>query len=270
MMLWPCVSERFRDALRRPIVVLVLAALCLISGPAPRVQAEPAAIRVAVYDDAGITRSIENVVKAVAASRAYSLKRIKAGEIRAGMLAGFDVLIVPGGSAYEQATTLGLKGREEIKSFVRAGGGYVGICAGAYLALCGRSWSCWLIDARNEDGEHWARGVADLEIELSPSGMAVFGMSRPRLLMHFRQGPLMVPAHERDLPDFLELARFVTEVAENGAPKGVMIGTAAIAAGHYGRGRVLCFSPHPELTPGLDGMLRQGIAWAAEGGKPSL
>ena len=117
MMLWPRVSERFRDALRRPIVVLVLAALCLISGPAPHVQAEPAAaIRVAVYDDAGITRGIESVVKAVAASRAYSLKRIKAGEIRAGMLSGFDVLVVPGGSAYEQSTTLGLKGREEIKS----------------------------------------------------------------------------------------------------------------------------------------------------------
>ncbi|MFM9148181.1 MAG: BPL-N domain-containing protein [Verrucomicrobiota bacterium] len=36
-----------------------------------------------------------------------------------------------GGSGSAEAEGLGVAGREEVRKFVREGGGYVGICAGA-------------------------------------------------------------------------------------------------------------------------------------------
>ena len=39
----------------------------------------------------------------------------------------------PGGSGGEQGRNLDAPGRVEIREFFREGGGYIGICAGAYL-----------------------------------------------------------------------------------------------------------------------------------------
>ncbi len=79
-------------------------------------------------------------------------------------------------------------------------------------------------------------------------------------------GPILLPAHASDLPEFLPLATFRTEVAEHGTPKGVMIGLPAIVASRFGKGRILCFSPHPDQTKGLEGFVRQGVRWAAKSG----
>lgn len=46
----------------------------------------------------------------------------------------FDAFVVPGGKASEQTGRLGEVGRQAVRSFVSSGGGYVGICAGAFLA----------------------------------------------------------------------------------------------------------------------------------------
>jgi glutamine amidotransferase-like uncharacterized protein len=47
------------------------------------------------------------------------------------------------------------------------------------------------------------------------------------------------------------------------APGGVMPNTPAIIAGTYGQGRVLCFSPHPEYTPGLGDFIVKAVNWVA-------
>jgi hypothetical protein len=38
-----------------------------------------------------------------------------------------------------------------------------------------------------------------------------------------------------------------------------MVGTTAIARGRFGQGRVICFSPHPEMTEGLDSFVEHAI-----------
>jgi len=45
-----------------------------------------------------------------------------------------DVLYVPGGSVFSQQADLGQEGWRQVLQFVRGGGGYVGVCAGALLA----------------------------------------------------------------------------------------------------------------------------------------
>jgi hypothetical protein len=58
-----------------------------------------------------------------------------------------------GGSGSAEAGGLGEKGREEVRTFVREGGGYVGICAGAYLACTGFEWGVGVLNARSRFAE---------------------------------------------------------------------------------------------------------------------
>ena len=55
-------------------------------------------------------------------------------EIRRGALDDYDILVMPGGAQDVQSYALGPAGKANIRSFVESGGGYLGICAGAYLA----------------------------------------------------------------------------------------------------------------------------------------
>ena len=66
----------------------------------------------------------------------------------------FDVLLIPGGFAKNTLDALGKVGGEQVRAFVRNGGGYVGICAGAYLGC--KNWLDVLPEASVVDFEHWS------------------------------------------------------------------------------------------------------------------
>lgn len=223
-------------------------------------------IRVAIYTDEGATKKDSpQVQKCLPASAGFEIKTLTAKEIRGGALEKFDVLIHPGGSASKQAATLGEAGRERVRRFVSDGGGFIGICAGAYLASAEYPWSLGLLDAHVLDGEHWARGQGEVQLRISSAGRTAFGSDQETCTIHFENGPLLGPGKNDDIADYELLAAFNTEITENGAPAGVMKGTAAIARGTFGKGRVVCFSPHPEKTPGLEPFLRAAVRWAADG-----
>lgn len=224
--------------------------------------AEPAKLKIAMYDDAGATSSKEKLIVAVQKDDRFVVERLKADDIRAGKLQDYRAVLLPGGSSSKQGNTLEEEGREAVRKFVKNGGGYIGVCAGAYLATNDYDWSLHILNAKVIDRKHWARGIADLELSLSSPGKDLFGQSADRLTLRYHQGPLLAPAEKEGLPEYRELARFEAEVAKNGAPKGVMIGTTAIAAAEFGAGRVLCFSPHPELTKDQEGLLHRGLEWA--------
>lgn len=63
-----------------------------------------------------------------------TLTEVTGAEVTAGALRGADVLYVPGGSVAAQQRVLGVEGYAAVVAFVRGGGGFVGICAGALLA----------------------------------------------------------------------------------------------------------------------------------------
>ena len=58
-----------------------------------------------------------------------------ADDVKAGLLEGHDLLFVPGGWASDKIRALGEEGAAAIRSFVAGGGGYLGFCGGAGLAL---------------------------------------------------------------------------------------------------------------------------------------
>ncbi len=225
--------------------------------------------RVAVYSDEGAGQSETDLVKVLKANPNIKLHRVSAEQIRGGILKDMDVVIHPGGSGSKQGRRLGPEGRETVRSFVREGGGFIGVCAGAYLASADYEWSLHLLDAKVIDRQHWARGTGTVKVGLSREGQTLLNHNSPVVQIYYGQGPLLAPANKPEIPDYKPLALYETEIAKKGAPPGVMKGTTAFAAGEFGKGRVFCFSPHPEKTKGLEPFLNRAVAWAADAKAPS-
>lgn len=222
-------------------------------------------IRVAIYDHSdGSANGPKTLLRILDSEHGFAAQRISPEEIREGRLDDFDVVILPGGSGSKQASMLAETGREQLRSFVDNGGGYVGICAGSYLASSHYSWSLNLINTRVWDRAHWARGTGKVKLGLSATGSDVFDSEQTSLDVYYGQGPLLIPGNNPELPMYQVLAVYESEVASNGAPTDAMIGTHAIVRSQFGNGRVLCYSPHPEAKGGPNWMILKGVRWAAK------
>lgn len=246
-----------------------LAIWCLLAVTGPVVAAEPA-IAVAIYDHSGKPNATgpTNLERLLAEEAGFITRRVSAGMIRGGGLSAVDVVIFPGGSGSAQARRLEAAGREAVCDFVRDGGGYVGICAGSYLASSQYDWSLKLMRSRVIDRKHWARGTGVVRLSLAEEAREILGAESNTTEVYYGQGPLLAPAIEPGLAPYTALALYETEVAKKGAPQGVMMGTTAIASSEYGAGRVLCFSPHPEKSHGPHGFIVSGVRWAARTDAP--
>jgi len=77
--------------------------------------------------------SIENAYKTCKTLYSGNISYITPDEIISGKLAGSH-LIMPGGRDIPYTRSLKGEGCERIRSFVEAGGRYIGICAGSYFA----------------------------------------------------------------------------------------------------------------------------------------
>ncbi len=172
----------------------------------------------------------------------------------------FDVLIFAGGAARSQANAIGPEGREAVREFVRAGGGYLGICAGAYLACSGFEWGLAILDARTIS-PRWQRGRANLEVSATPASAELFGIKEDGFKIRYVNGPIIRPHGRPEIPDYETVLTFRTEVAENDTPVGAQIGTPAVAIAPFGSGRVMISSPHPESTPGFEHFLSRALLW---------
>ncbi len=228
------------------------------------VDPEDARPRIALFDGAG-AGSASQGRRFEAQLPGCRVERLGPEDIQAGCLDAFDAVIFPGGSGSGQAEAIGVPGREKVRAFVDEGGGYIGVCAGSYLALDNYTWGLRLVPMDSHDRKHWRRGNASLKIELTAEGMETFLESEPMREIAFRQGPLMQPSDEPDNNAAVDvLAWFRTGVGRNGADPATMVDTPAIVRVEFGEGRVLLFSPHPELTDDMEDWLRLAFDWAVE------
>jgi len=223
--------------------------------------AQPQKIRIALYKGPGTGgKGPPELIKAFGqGNAATSITEITPAEIRAGALSNYDVVIFAGGSGSQEAKAIGEGGCEQVRQFVGDGGGYIGICAGAYLATAGYPWSLHIINAHTLSPK-WQRGRAVLKMELTQEGEKIMGGPKD-LEVLYHQGPIVGPAGATNLPSYEPLAYFRTEVASNDTPKGIMINSPAIFAGTYQKGHVICISPHPEQTAGLEYIVPKALHW---------
>jgi glutamine amidotransferase-like uncharacterized protein len=220
--------------------------------------------RVALYVDKGAAgKGVPCVCTELGKCDDMEVTKVSGQQIRDGILNNnFDVVVFTGGAASTQAKTLGDQGRANVKKFVEKGGGYMGICAGAYLACNGFDWAVGVLDAKTVSSK-WQRGMGMVQIELTPEGQKLLGQTNKMFTLKYENGPIIT--HNKGVfPKFNTLAVYRTEKAENGSPVGAMINSPAIVTSTCGKGRVVVISPHPEQSVGAESMIPAAIKWLTE------
>ncbi len=235
--------------------------------------------RVAVYDAGGTGgKGVENLERILESKPTFILHHVGPADIQACVLDQFDVVIFPGGSGSKEAAAIGREGCAAVQEFVESGGGYVGICAGAFLATAKYDWSLALVNANTFTGNReipgvgvksmWFRGSGNVKMELTDEGREILGDLPGLVELRYANGPILSPAGKEDLPEYIPLAFFRTEISKYEPQEGTMINTPAIVASEFGKGRAIAISPHPEGTAGLESLVQRAVTWVA--GEPAL
>lgn len=213
-------------------------------------------IKVLVYRGSGSIQScVSGVINGLHYSNSKNLApgyKFSVGTTRtitSKTLAGYDVLVIPGGTSglYYIKHVDG----NAIKKFVSSGHGYVGICAGAYSG------------SKHVDGLYNAWGVAphvyskhvshegNLLVTTSNTVSALLGSSKTLTLAHYN-GPAMYSKGG-------SVVTFATYADNKIGYKGLK----AIVGDYYGKGRTVLSGPHPELQPTNLGLLARMVLWSA-------
>ncbi len=221
---------------------------------------------VGLYDDeGGSERGVKNLTSAFDKDSNVSVVHLGSTDIRKSVLAQFDVVVFGGGSGSKQARTIGTEGTEAVREFVNEGGGYVGVCAGAFLCSAHYSWSLNIIDthvftgSREVEGlgpkQMWYRGnFTSQKMQLTNEGRKIFADIPELVDVRYQNGPIVSPRNFSGLESSTPLAFFRSEKVLYPPQKGTMIDTPAIVSGTFGKGQVISISPHPEATAGLESM----------------
>lgn len=220
-------------------------------------------LKVGVYAGPGAPKSSSDaVLNVLRPFTEVNAEALTGEEVATLDLSAFDVLVFPGGSGSSQSKGIGEAGQEKVRAFVKNGGGYVGICAGAYLACSNFSWGLGILNAGTVSNK-WRRGQGIVEVESTGANPEILGKVNGIFKVRYNNGPILQPGGRTDLPAYTSLVLFRTEMALNETPVGVMVNSPAQAVSTFGRGRVFVSSPHPEGTPGLENLIPRAVFWAA-------
>jgi putative intracellular protease/amidase len=200
---------------------------------------------------------------------------VDSGQVRDGILTGFDILFVPGGWASLKIKALGEAGVQKIRDFVHGGGRYVGFCGGAGLAtgdglaLLGvkRKPTRWRVPSFSgpiklvtTDHPIW-REIRQAIRRNNDTGADVFHAWWPSQLEVESPGVTVLAAYGGALDDAFSSDLNVGDVQRYGSwaefeklyginlDPARMTGDPAVVEGAFGRGRVLLSLIHFD-TPG--------------------
>jgi len=181
----------------------------------------------------------------------------------ADLLSRYDVIVFPGGSGGEMYGRLGREGQQAVRNYVSQGGGYLGICAGAWLAS-----KRYLGIANIEGIRPWYVGVGGLQIAMEEKAGNVFSSIHYRApalrMMEMHNGPMWsLTPPDPSRPCCHVLASYTDKRGTNKMGREFFRGKPAIVTDVYGRGRIVLFSPHPELvsTNGNYDMIAEAVRW---------
>jgi glutamine amidotransferase-like uncharacterized protein len=198
---------------------------------------------VAVYFDEGAWEDGVLAFESFLDWKGLSHERVNAKWINSNDLhPRFKVVYFPGGYAYDYKRKLTAAGERHIRELVDAGGGYVGICAGAFFAATRVDWeggsypyTLGLFKGRAfgalSEIASWP-DYALTTISLNPRHEVSVGLAGAFTTMYFG-GPAFYPDPDEDVDTLATWDEY------NAHP--------AIITLHYGQGRVLLIGPHPEI-----------------------
>ncbi len=220
-------------------------------------------ITIAVYNGPGVTEGEDIILTNFSEWMGADYIVIDGNDIRNDALLEADVVIMPGGDGIPYEEGLGFLGRSKIVDFVENGGGYIGICQGAYTAC---EYNVWMGDSSNVSD--YINGSPENNLGIFPAvawgpileiaerpepgwGMAVIDIintthpitdSAPEKMTMYYQGGCFLNITDNSSVNILAVY--------NATEK------AAIATCEYGQGLVFLTGPHPELEEDDD---RDGV-----------
>lgn len=191
----------------------------------------------------------------------FTITNITERDVNNVTLKLYDVIVFPGGSGSAQAEAVGEDGLKALYDFVSNGGGYIGTCGGAFLALGhiklygpgpnGRGPKIQLHEgegpvqmAFNEDG------ITDLNLDYNVN---------QNITIQYYSGPII---KDEDFPSDVSIwAHFKSEVQSG---SHWMSNTVSISGRKLNKGRIVLNSPHPELVPNYPDIYGHELVWLLE------
>ena len=230
------------------------------SAPAPEKK-----LKVGFYvDDGSCNSGVFYWARLLYFSPQIEVTLVDGEDLRQGGLEGLDLLVVPGGSSARQCRSMGESGIESVRKFVKAGGSYVGVCAGFHSAL-NREKCIGLLPFRYLED---ARGAAALlAVDISSRGAELMGIRPGRYMVRYSRGPIAGPCEPWEYGKGEVLGVYKSTVGPLGKPGGNFFGAPAVIHGNYGKGKVIATSFHPESHP-VNHAIALGCIRAVTGVKP--
>ncbi len=224
--------------------------------------------RIAVYTGGGSSHSWLWLVEIFERLGFWDLVFADEIDVARGALDQVQVLAVSGGDTFGMARALGPRGAAGLESFLRAGGLYLGSCAGAYLPLNSSKEPLnlfnWVPAKITNLSRHLPRarqmpqkfctpyGCSYVfhpvreETVLEPTGLAPFGVGQS-LRAPLYGGPAMIASGEVEVlatyQGFSERTRFLVDPE---LARQTLLGRAAVIRSRLGRGCLYLFGPHFE------------------------
>ncbi len=213
-------------------------------------------VHIAMYNGSGSWSYGKKAVSRLFDWAGCTYENVSGQNIIDGCLENFDILYWPGGDYVSYLGEMDLEGKAAVQEFISSGGGYLGICAGAYYAC---DYMVWMDDDSFPPPDYKVEGD-ELNLDLL-EGVAwgpIFELAeRPE------PGYAMVQVNinhnhpiTSNLPDTMQIIYIGGPyfVLHADAEQDISIlGTYdlteqnAIAATTYGQGRVFLISPHAEV-----------------------
>jgi len=262
------VSDVTRSVLTKGAIGVVLSVLIISAGvlfllvtqEQPTEDTDLSNVDVAYYNGDGAWNISETILSNMTEWMGCSFTTVRGQDIQDGCLDDYDVLMWPGGHYPAYWDEVGLEGKAEIQEFVSEGGGYLGICAGAYYAA---DYMVWMDDAAYPPPDYKVEGD-ELNLDLFP-GVAhgpIFEIAdRPDPGWAMTEINIVDQTHPitESMPNPMTMLYAGGPYLEPYDNASVSIlgeyditGTAAIVACAYEEGRVFLIGPHGEIEERSD------------------
>ncbi len=232
--------------------MVLLAMPCLFSQPASALQGADFAL----YAGYGAWSNGLTAIRAMLPWAGYTVEQVYPADLNAAtqdLSRLYRAILFPGGYAYYYNVDLSRLAKQNIRRFVRNGGGYFGICAGSFFACDVTSWegtnyddvAGYNLDLFAGTGTGPLTEIADWNTD--GYNMSTFAFTNRSEVL----GNATVPFTETVLyyggPYFTLPAGFQGEVLATYDYAGTHHGKPAAIAFRYGDGRVVLLGPHPEI-----------------------
>ena len=240
------------------------------AAPRPATEKTPVAegkrVRTLFYTDNGaLGAGMLKLARLLCSAPMLEVSFVKGVDLRKGALNRADLLVCPGGGSGRQLKAMGPEGAKAVLEFLRRGGGYLGVCAGAYNTLPVPV----RLGVLPFEAIPRASGTdSKVSVEITKRGAEVMGIPAGAVRAKFNGGPIMRPragAWPHGKGEVLALYKSTVSWVNRPAHQA-FFDSPAIIYGNYGKGRVIGISFHPEKMPATSYII-PGAVYAVTGVK---